>query len=135
MQWTENKQNMAASNLKVEYKKRSAVHEYFDRAGADKSVCKSFKIELKTQAGNTTNLRTHLSCKHRDAYEEMINKEYLSKEKKPKTVIIVDIFTLVNSLKSYFTWIILYNGYGRCIYGKWEKVRVSVSMFVIMLYL
>ena len=54
---------------KVEYKKQSAVHDYFDRAGTDMSVCKICKTKLKTPAGNTTNLRSHLSCKHCDVYD------------------------------------------------------------------
>jgi len=54
---------------KVKYKKQSAVHDYFDRAGTDMSVCKICKTKLKTPAGNTTNLRSHLSCKHCDVYD------------------------------------------------------------------
>jgi len=57
---------------KVGHNKRSLVREYFDRGtGADVSV---YKGDIKTLAGNTTDLHGHLSCKHCDAYDEMTDK-------------------------------------------------------------
>jgi len=54
------------------YKKRSLVHAYINSVGTDVSVC---KMELKTPAGNTTNLCSHLSCKNCETCDEMIGKE------------------------------------------------------------
>ena len=57
------------------HKKQSLVHDYFNRVGADVSVCKICKMEFKMAAENTINLCSHLSCKNHETCDEMIRKE------------------------------------------------------------
>ena len=67
---------MATSKCELKlHKKRSLVHDYFNRVGVDVSVCKLSKMELKMPAGNTTNLCIYLSCKNRETCDEMIGEE------------------------------------------------------------